>query len=284
MNILITGAAGFVGGYLSQYFSEEGHFVYGLDRVRGETEAIDRFELIECDLGAPLLVDELPESLDVIVHLAFADVPFPDRANEACAVNLMGTQRLLDYGWRAGIQHFVYASSGAIYGFGAVPFREVDEPRPLNYYAMTKYCAELLIRPYQEFFHTTILRLFFPYGKGQQGRLLPRLVQSVRDQQEVTIYGEGKPRINPIHISDVLSVIDRVVRLSGHHVLNVGGKETFTIKEIADLIGKLLGQKPVYRFLTDASRQDIIGDISTMKSLLDFEPKVCLAEGLEDMI
>ena len=284
MNILITGAAGFLGRYLSQHFSEEGHFVYGLDRVRSEPEAIERFELIECDLGTSLPVDELPDSLNVIVHLAFADVPFPDRANEACAVNVMGTQRLLDYGWRAGAQHFIYASSGAIYGFGPKPFREVDELRPFNYYAVTRHCSELLIRFYQEFFHTTILRFFFPYGKGQRGRLLPRLIQSVRDQQEVTIYGEGKPRINPIHILDVIEVMDRAKSLTGHHVLNVGGKEIFTIKEVTDLIGELLGQTPVYKFLTDVSQQDMVGDISTMKSLLDFEPEVCLAEGLKDML
>ena len=284
MNILITGAAGFVGGYLGRHFLGEGHFVYGLDRVRGELEAIDRFELIECDLGAPLPFDALPKSLDVIVHLAFADVTFPARANEACAVNVMGTQRLLDYGRRAGVQHFIYASSGAIYGFGPKPFREVDEPRPINYYAVTKCCSELLIRPYQEFFHTTILRFFFPYGKGQRGRLIPRLIQSVRGQQEIPIYGEGNPRINPIHISDVLEVMDRVMRLTGDHVLNVGGKETFTIKEVTDLVGELLGKTPVYKFLTDASRQDIMGDISTMKAVLNFEPEVCLAEGLKDML
>lgn len=284
LHVLVTGAAGFLGSHLSRHLVGEGHIVYGLDLVRGELNPSNRLIWIDCDLSAPLLPSALPQNLDVVVHLAFMDATFPDKANEACAVNVMGTQRLLSYACQAGIRHFVLASSGAIYGFGPRPFREDDDPRPFNHYAVTKYCSELLLRPYQEFYNTTVLRLFFPYGTGQRGRLLPRLVQSVQDQQEVVIYGEGKPRINPIHVSDVLAVIDKVIPLAGHHVLNVAGREAFTVREITELIGTLLQKNPVYRFVRDPLRHDLIGDISAMETLLAFGPEVCLAEGLRDLL
>jgi nucleoside-diphosphate-sugar epimerase len=64
----------------------------------------------------------------------------------------------------------------------------------------------------------------------------------------------------------------------------VAGTEVFTFWEISDQIGRMLGKTPVYRFVTDFSRQDIIGDIGAMKALLGFEPVVRLATGLEEML
>ncbi len=72
--------------------------------------------------------------------------------------------------------------------------------------------------------------------------------------------------------------------LKGRNIINVGGQEVYSIKELAELIGELMNTKPRYRFLSDEIKQDMVGDIALMKSLLNFEPLITLREGLKLML
>lgn len=283
MRVLVTGASGFIGGYLVPALVASDHDVYALVRDARRLVSTRGVAVAECDLSRPLDISALPE-VDAIVHLAQANVAFPDHANELYRVNTVSTQELLDYGRCVGVTRFVYASSGAVYGFSDHSFREGDSLVPHNFYAITKINSEQLVEAYSSYFDTSILRFFFPYGSGQHGRLIPGLIDRVHQGRAVVLNGGGRPRINPIYIADVVRVILHVLDIKGHHVLNVAGDEVVDIRELTEVIGSVLNCKPVFESGTSSSLGDLIGDNHRMHELLGLLPLVSLAEGLQHTI
>lgn len=283
MKILVTGATGFVGRHVIQKLSNQ-HELYCL--VRHPDASLTRLgcSVIQADLQYTLNPSSLPEKMDAIIHLASVNAAFPDQANESFAVVIASTQHLLDYGRRAGIQHFIYASSGSVYGFGTRPWREEDPLQVPTFYAVNKYCAELLVSSYAQCFYTCVLRLFFPYGPGQIGRRIPMVIERIKEGKPVTIVNDGKPRINPIYIDDVVRVIEGALNLERSTVVNVAGDQVVDMKELAFLIGKIMKRKPLFENTTDSTTLDLIGDNQRMHKLFHLGALVSLEEGLMQMI
>ena len=119
------------------------------------------------DLATPLDDGAIPE-FDAIVHLAQANVPFPDGAGELFRVNVVSTQELLDLARRRGAERFVYASSGSVYGLGEGAVAEDDPPtrgRLLRRDEAKRRAASSVRTATTS--ATAILRFFAPYGPGQ---------------------------------------------------------------------------------------------------------------------
>jgi len=285
MRILVTGASGFVGGYLVRHLAA-GHEVMALVRHKEQAPMREDILLIEGDLTRPGDLPNLPAGIESIIHLAQANVAFPEDANQLLAVNTGSTQTLLDYGRCIGIGRFIFASSGTVYGFGNLPFRETDPVIPHNFYAATKVFSEKLIHLYQPYFKTVILRLFFPYGPGQRGRLIPRLIEQVRKGYPVILNDGGRPYCNPIYVDDLVLAIERTLDLDmeGNECLNIAGDEVVSIRMLAKMIGEVLGRLPIFEEGPSGSAGDLVGDNSCMHRLLNLSPLVPLAEGLRRVI
>jgi UDP-glucose 4-epimerase len=283
VRVLVTGAAGFIGSELVPTLAGAGHDVRAVVRDASKYEAPGGVQPLEVDLSRPLDSATLPE-VDAVVHLAQANVPFPDSAVELYAVNTVATQQLLDHARCAGAGKFLYASSGSVYGLGDQPFRE-DEDLPIaDFYAVTKINAEQVVATYRDFFDTVVFRFFMPYGPGQRGRLIPALIDRVRDGRPVTLNDGGRPRGNPIYIDDVIRTIEAALELEGHHTVNVGGDEIVSIADLARLIGEALGREPVFEEGSGAAAGDVVGDTSHMHDLFSLRPLVSLSEGLRQTV
>ncbi|MGH2370680.1 MAG: NAD-dependent epimerase/dehydratase family protein, partial [Chloroflexota bacterium] len=187
VKVLVTGATGFVAGHLIPHLVGAGHHVVATGHDRARLERFPGAEPIVFDLRERHLAGVLPERLDAIIHLAQANVPYPEGAADLFDVNVGSTQRLLEYGRQAGVNRFVYASSGSVYGPGDRPWREDDPAVGPGYYAATKQAAERLVDGYGGEFPSTIIRLFAPYGPGQQRRLIPGLIERVRAGRPVDL-------------------------------------------------------------------------------------------------
>ena len=143
MKILVTGAAGFIGNHLITALAKE-HLVYALVNIEQRLPRSSSCEKIEMDLNSFTDFKKLPPQVDIIVHLAQANVPFPEEGRKMFNVNTLSTQMLLDYGRNVGITGFIFASSGSIYGSGTKPFKETDPTACPDFYSFTKYKANQL--------------------------------------------------------------------------------------------------------------------------------------------
>lgn len=281
MRILVTGAAGFVGGHLVRRLGR-GHEVFALAKSgqpRGRTDGVS---WVEQNLAEPLDYARLPRPVDVVIHLAQSRFykDFPGQARDIFAVNVGGTFNLLEYAMTVGAARFILASTGGVYGYSYEKFVETDPVSPLNFYLSSKHIAELLVGNYQQFFDTTVLRLFFVYGAGQKPvMLIPRLVRSVLAGRPVTLQGHEGIHLNPVHVSDVVGALERALKLEGNHLINVAGPQVLSLREICRVIGTQVGREPVFTTLDDQKSGYLIGDITKMKELLG-GPRVPFHEGV----
>ena len=274
MRVLVTGAAGFIGARLVPALAQAGHEVLAL--VRDPDRAPADATAVVADLARPL--SGIPPA-DAIVHLAQANVPFPDAADELYRVNTLSTLALLEHARATGAERFVHASSGSIYGLGEGAVDEESARRASDFYAVTKRNAEQLVSAYAPFFATAVLRPFAPYGPAQQGRLIPGLVRRVREGVPVTLHDGGRPRMTPIFVDDAVRAFVAALDLDGHHVVNVAGDEIVSIAELAERIGDVVGREPVFDH-RDPAAGDLIADNRRLHELLVPGRLVPLAEGL----
>ncbi len=284
-DILITGAAGFMGRHLMPTLQAR-HTVHAVVRKLPELPRPGGLHWIECDLGAPLDRAQLPKHVDAIIHLAQSRFyrQFPARADDIFAVNIQSTFHLLEYARQAGARCFVYASSGGVYNYSLEKIVETSPVDPLTFYLSSKYSAELLVANYRQIFRTAVLRFFFVYGRGQQGMLISNLMKRVQQDQIITIEGNPGLRINPIHVEDAVRVFEPLLALTESTLLNVAGDEIVTLTDLVRQLELVVG-RPAHLAYTEArSKGDLVADNTRMKEMLGICPQISLAQGLQDML
>lgn len=168
MKILITGASGLLGSYLTPLLSLE-HEVFAMSRhqVTGARKTIP------IDLSTAWDDTMLPTQIDVVIHLAQSSEyrNFPEGALDVFNVNLSTTAKLLNYAAASGAHRFILASSGGIYRSGVSPITEKSDilgPSELNNYFASKLASEIFAGTYRGFMGVNVLRIFFMYGKNQR--------------------------------------------------------------------------------------------------------------------
>jgi nucleoside-diphosphate-sugar epimerase len=283
--ILITGATGYIGSQLVQSLEADNQ-LYCTYRAHEKKVLGEGIEWISWDMVDEINPNKLPKELDVIIDLAMNPARDPEKRNESFKVNTMRTLDLLEYGKKARIETFLFTSSGSVYGFGDKPFKEDNPVNIQDLYSFTKYSSELLVGLYRDDFNTSILRYFVPYGPGQTGKLVPNLVNRTRNDETITITNEGNPVMNPIYITDLMEATLKSLELKDSHIINVGGTEPLSILDMANIIGEVLGKKPVLKFIEDPEKvgKDLVGDITRMKELLSFTPKVSFKHGIKNLV
>lgn len=280
MTLVVTGAGGFVGRNLLPELGGLGRVV-GLIRP-GKTRGIGQ-EMVEVDLAEPIDFGRLPDRADVVVHLAQANVSFPDDAKTLFAVNALSTQRLLDYAREAGVSQFILASSGDVYGDRTGFANEDDPVRPTSFYGMTKATSEMLVQSYERYLQPTILRLYRPYGPGQTGRLVPNLANAVLGGRTIGLNEGCRPMMTPTYIDDVTRVIVSAIEQAVGGIYNVAGDDEVSVRDLAELLGHLIGQDPIFES-TGSAVGDACGDNSRMKRYIDSREPTGLQAGLQSML
>jgi len=276
--VLVTGANGFIGRHLLPVLANRYRVVAV---ARSEGPAAQGVEWVVHDLAEPL-EGVLPARADAVVHLAqsrrYRD--FPDGAEDVFAINVQSTFRLLEYARRSGTRSFVFTSTGGIYGYSYERFAETDPVDPLNFYFASKYSAELLIANYQRFFPTVVLRLFFVYGPGQRGMLVPTLIDRVERGETIFVDGEPGLQVNPIYVGDAVRVFEPGLAAQAPGLFNVAGDETLTITDLVRVIGEVTGRQPAIEYRPADRAGDLIGDNAQMRNVLGVVPRTPLREGL----
>ena len=283
MRVLITGGSGFIGRRLASHLVHE-HEVHIVVR-RAPATVAEGVHLCLQDLTQDLDAQRLPPKIDAIIHLAQSRhyKNFPEKADDIYNINVGSTFSLLEYARSAGAKCFLFASTGGLYGTSYERFAETDHVQPINFYYSTKYSAELLIANFNRFFHTVVLRFFFPYGEGQSpAMLIPRLVRAVQTGEPIVLNGDRGLHINPLYIGDAVSSIAKAVRLEDSCLINLAGPRVLSLADIGHIAAEQLGVEPVFDVQASSEPTHLVGDITTMERLLG-APRTDFAEGVVEV-
>jgi nucleoside-diphosphate-sugar epimerase len=274
--VMVVGAGGLLGSRLVP-----------LLRQTAEVIALDRASL---DLSQPINCRTLPSRIDAVMYLAQSNRyrDFPEGTGDVLRINVEQPLALVDYARKAGATHFVFASSGAVYGTHGVDLAE-DAPVPasaetLGFYAASKLATEQLLLPFAAHLHVAVLRYFFIYGAGQAGSMLiPRLIASVRDGAPIKLQGRDGLVINPVHASDAARATAAALELNSSEIVNVAGGEGLSLRQIGEIAGGLLSREPQWE-TSDAVRPAVLtASIAKMSAILA-APEQSFESGISEMI
>lgn len=308
--VLVTGAAGFIGGHCCRALLDAGYAVVGLDnfdpfyarKIKEETLAELRrdgaFRFVEGDIRRAADVLAAVEGVEVVVHLAArAGVrPSIEHPGLYASINVEGTARLLDACRRHGIRRFVFGSSSSVYGDATpVPFRE-EAPAvdPVSPYGATKRAGELLCRVFAHLYGMRIaaLRLFTVYGPRQRPDLaIHKFTRLISRGEPIEQYGDGESARDYTHVSDIVQGILGAVRWTGlpqpaFEIYNLGESRTVTLRELIERLSAALGTEPVVRRLPpqpgDVRRT--WADITKAQRDLGYRPQVPLEVGIPEFV
>lgn len=311
-NVLIAGAAGFIGSHLVDRYLSAGCRVVGLDSMLTGCEAnltsarsSDRFTLLQCDIAAEgvdivAAVERLGASPELILHFASPASPIDyfEFPVETMAANSAGTLHCLEAAKRWNCR-FLYASTSESYGDPLVhPQREdywgnVNPVGPRSCYDESKRFGEALTMAFARSTgaDVRIIRIFNTYGprmRPNDGRVVSNfIVQGLRGQP-MTIYGDGTQTRSFCYVDDLVEGIVRCAESdeTRSRVVNLGNPEEFTVDEFAKLICQTLDVPLTVEHRP--AREDDPGrrrpDIGLARALLGWEPRISCAEGLRRTI
>jgi len=294
---VITGAAGFLGSHLAEKLLDIGCSVIGVDNfVTGDRANVEHlkgrdFDLIEHNISEPFYV---AGPVDYVLHWASPASPidYAELPIQTMKVGSLGTYHALGMAKAKGAA-FVLASTSEVYGDPLEhPQKEtywghVNPVGPRSVYDEAKRFAEAITFAYHRRIgvDTKIVRIFNTYGPRMRlndGRAVPAFASQALRNQDVTIFGDGSQTRSFTYVSDLIDGIVKLMLSKEHGPINIGNPREMTIKEIAETIIRMTGStsKLIYKDLPKDDPKQRKPDITLARTLLGWEPKVGLEQGL----
>jgi dTDP-glucose 4,6-dehydratase len=296
--ILVTGAAGFLGSHLCDALLAEGHTVVGVDNLctgnlanlthlNGES----RFSLIEQDISLPFD----PGQVDYVFNFASpaSPVDYTRLGPETLLVGSNGTVNTLEIARKYGAG-YLHASTSECYGDPEIHpqvetyWGNVNPIGPRSVYDEAKRFSEATVMAYHRYHRvdTHLVRIFNTYGprlQANDGRVISNFMIQALREEPLTIYGDGSQTRSFCFVSDLIDGIVRLSRSEEHLPVNIGNPNEWTILECAKEILSVTGSKSEIALKPlpqdDPTRRR--PDITKARTLLGWEPKIQLREGLE---
>lgn len=298
--VLVTGGAGFVGSHLCHFLVERGDHVICLDNFfTGSKENVaglldkSNFELLRHDVVEPILLE-----VDQIYHLACPASPVHYKYNpiKTTKTSFLGTLNMLGLAKRTKAR-FLISSTSEVYG------DPLEHPQKETYwgnvnpigeracYDEGKRVAETLCMDYkrEHDLEIRIVRIFNTYGPHMaldDGRVVSNFVAQALTNKPLTVFGDGQQTRSFQYISDL--VAGMVAVMDSEHVgpFNIGNPTEFTMIELANLVKEVVNPNAVIEFQDNTADDPKCRkpDITKAKTLLGWEPRVALRDGLWMMV
>ena len=304
MKVLITGAAGFLGSFLSEEFLDNGYQVVGIDNFfRGKKEYLpkhENFTFYEIDLvKEPEMFTDVVrnEKPEILIHYAaingtkyFYDIPY-----QVTDENVRMTQNVLEACKNSSVKKIIYASSSETYG------EPMEIPTPETHsimlnihtdrdsYASSKAINDFYVKLFakEHNLEYLILRIFNTYGPhmdtSEYGQVVPEFINKMFNEEQFTIIGNGEHTRSFCYVTDHTRFVRKLAENVSNEIVNVGNDSEITINHLAEILHKLENKKfnPKYLPGREYDHKRRCPDISKLKGLINDYPKVTLEEGLK---
>jgi UDP-glucose 4-epimerase len=296
--ILVTGGKGFIGSHLIDFLITNGYKnVLSMDRNLSQGFMNESCSYVHGDLcdvtSLRNIFNRYP--INCIYHFAGnSNVPlsFADPITDFNS-NALGTLNLYQESIKSSVKKILFTSSASVYG--QPEYVPVDEGHPLNpisNYALSKLYGEKLAIAYNNtsLIQSSVIRVFSSYGPRQPRYILYDLLMKIRqNSKEIKMIGSPSTIRDYIYVKDAAKAFHEVMisDISNGEVFNLSGGHPIKIGDLVNLVCSLLDIKPNIIYSKNSWPGDIRefnGDISKIKSLIGFEPKVNLVEGLKESI
>ncbi len=303
MNILLTGAAGFIGHKTAQILLEEGHSVIGVDNLNDyydkrlkdfraqSLEKFEKFKFLNLDIENLNTLREVFKShkIDKVLNLAArAGVRYSmENPHIYMSTNAQGTLNILECMKEFGQKKLVLASTSSLYAGLKMPFIEslaVNEP--ISPYAATKKAAETMAYTYHYLYgiDVSVVRYFTVYGPASRPDMAQfRFMRWIEAGEDIELFGDGTQSRDFTYVDDIARGTILAMKDVGYEVINLGGgNNPIEINKMISILEENLGKKAKinYKEFHKADMKSTWANIEKAKKLLGWAPTISLEEGL----
>ncbi len=306
-NILLTGAAGFIGWRTGELLLQRGFNVIGIDNMNdyydvrlkewrlNQLKRFDNFKFYELDienLGALEVLFE-DNHVDVVLNLAArAGVRYSIvNPHVYLSTNAQGTLNLLEVMKKHNVKKMVLASTSSLYAGQPMPFKE-DLPvnTPISPYAASKKAAEVMAYTYHYLYgiDVTVVRYFTVYGPaGRPDMSIFRFIKWIDEGTPIELYGDGTQSRDFTYVDDIAEGNIKALKNVGYEIINLGGgRNPISLNYIISKIEEFLGKKAkiTYKPFHKADLKETWADITKAELILGWKPKISFDEGIKRTI
>jgi UDP-glucuronate 4-epimerase len=316
MNILVTGAAGFIGFHVTQQLLARGDTVLGLDNMNdyydpalkfarlaeiNASQHANNFTFYQIDIADASALNALfqQHKIDKVIHLAAQAGVRYSLINPHSYVqsNLVGFVNILEACRHHAIQHLVYASSSSVYGGNTkMPFSETDQvDHPVSLYAATKKANELMAHTYSHLYQipTTGLRFFTVYGPWGRPDMSPFLfADAILNDKPIKVFNHGDMMRDFTYIDDIVEGVIRVcdktataeaAKTAPYRVFNIGNHQPEKLMDFIAMLEQAFGKTAAKEFLPmqPGDVKATYADTESLHAWTGFTPKTSLAIGVK---
>ncbi len=303
ISVLITGGSGFIGSHLAEVFinkSDCAKVVVVDNLVTGDTENLNeirdskKFDFIKCDINELNEVDFKEYSFDYIFNFASIASPkiYSEKSIETLKTGSIGVLNVLELA-KTHNARLIHASTSEIYGDPLIHpqvetyYGNVNSVGPRSMYDEAKRFAEAIITAYGDKYNLSYLlvRIFNTYGpkmgKGD-GRVIPNFITAALCNQDLELYGNGLQTRSLCYVDDLIDGLIKLMDSDFVGPVNLGNPSEITVLALAKLIIEILQSKSkivsLQELIDDPKRR--CPDISLVRRLVDWEPKMKLEDGI----
>jgi len=302
LRIIVSGAAGFIGSHFCDRLLAEGHSVVALDNfLTGSPQNLARlsgnsqFEFVEQDITQPF---HISGAVDCVVNMASPASPKDYLTHPIATLDVgsLGSRNMLELAMAKGARYLV-TSTSECYGDPEVHpqvetyWGHVNPVGPRSCYDESKRFTEALTMAYhrQHGLPTNIARIFNTYGprmKLDDGRVVPAFLDQALRGEPLTVFGTGSQTRSFCYVSDMVEGLYLLMQSDERYPVNLGNPCEITILEFAQRILQLTGSKSqiAYEPLPEDDPRQRRPDIDKARSLLGWEPRVDLEDGLRQTV